>query len=184
MDHNKMMGFVTDGDKRVTLPVRFWDAMKLALWRSQVAWDAVVPQAKLILAQCAHAPGCPGKDVETEPCSPDCPDREQRLSVLVILNAGRQFAPVDARRIADGPYFAPTREWFSEVIASLVAAQAELDAMHAQGHGATPPANAELPASFKPAKWQPPAPALEEPNESETSETSETSDTLETPEES
>lgn len=160
MEPSRLMGFETDADKRVALSVRFWDAMKLALWRSQVAWDAVVPQAKLILEKCEHVPGCPGVEVETEPCGPDCPDREQRLSALVVLNAGRQFAPVDARRIADGPYFAPSREWFSEVIATLVAAQAELDALHAQGHAVTPPPNTELPVSFK-AK-QPPALLIED----------------------
>ena len=145
-----MMGLETEADKKVSLPVRFWDAMKLALWRSKVGWDAVRPQAKSILDRCRHAPGCPGEKSETDACLPDCPDRETRLSALVILTAGRQFAPVDARRLADAPYFAPTREWFSDVIAALVAAQAELEVLHAQGYAETPVPNTALEARPKP----------------------------------
>jgi hypothetical protein len=144
-----MMGLETSADQRVALPVRHWHAMQLALWRSKVAWDAVVPQVKLILDKCDHAPGCPGALVETESCLPSCPDREQRLSALVILAAARQFAPIDARKLADAPYFAPTRERFSEVIAALVAAQAELDALRARGHVETPAPNTELPPQLR-----------------------------------
>src|SRR5580658_2171000 len=102
----RMLGIDTDADKRVTIAVRHWEALKLALWRSQYAWDAVLPQARLLLAQCAHAEGCPGITEESAPCGPACPDREQRLSALVILAAAKQFAPVDARRPSDGPFIA------------------------------------------------------------------------------
>jgi len=135
----KMLGLETDADRKVTLPVRYWEALKLALWRSRVSWDAVLPQARLILEQCAHAPGCAGFESDQESCGPDCPDRELRLSALVILAASKQFGPVDARRPADAPYIAPSRELFSEVLAALVVAQAELEALHAQGHTVTPP---------------------------------------------
>jgi len=54
-----------------------------------------------------------------------CPDREIRMSALVILNAARQHSPTDATKPSDGPYFAPSREYFSEVLSSLHAAQVE-----------------------------------------------------------
>lgn len=55
-----------------------------------------------------------------------CPDRELRMSALVILNAARQHAPVDAARPVD-EYFAPSREYFSSVLSSLAAAQIEIE---------------------------------------------------------
>jgi len=99
----------------------------------------VLPQARLLLEGCGHAPGCPGLGSDFEPCGPDCPDRERRLSVLVILAACRRFGPVEARRPADAPYIAPSRERFSEVLAALTVAEAELEALHAHGHVETPP---------------------------------------------
>jgi hypothetical protein len=154
MHPHKMMGYEVPGDQKVPVPIRDWNAMKLALWRSKVAWEIAMRQAIEILGRCDHAEGCPGKDDEGEPCLLDrystekdgtqvliergCPDRELRMSALVILNAGRQFAPVDARRPADAPYFAPSREYFSEVMASLVSAQTELEALRAK-LGTPPP---------------------------------------------
>jgi len=56
-----------------------------------------------------------------------CPDREMRMSALVILTAARQSAPVNAPKPTDEPYFAPSREYFSEVLSSLAAAQIEIE---------------------------------------------------------
>jgi hypothetical protein len=145
MDPRKMMGLTSPGDHRVPVPVRDWGAMKRALWRSRTAWEIVVREAAGILDWCAHMPGCAGEAVETEPCLPDCPGRELRMSALVILNAARQFAPIDARQPANEPYLAPSRERYSEVFAELAAAQAELEAMHtalnAVGVAVKPPPN-------------------------------------------
>lgn len=144
----RLLGYETDADKRVTLPVRHWDGMKLALWRNKVAWEQVLPQARLLLDSCGHAVGCAGIGSETEPCLPECPDRERRMSALVILAAAKQFAPVVANRSAM-PYIAPSREHFSEVIAALAAAEAELDALRAQGHTVTPPPDGGTPPQLK-----------------------------------
>lgn len=135
----RMLGIDTDGDKRIVIAVRHWEALRLALWRSQFAWEAVLPQARLLLEQCGHAAGCPATQSESTPCGPECPDRERRLSALVILAAAKQFAPVDARRPNDGRFVAPSRERYSEVMAALAVAQAELDALRAQGQAVTPP---------------------------------------------
>jgi hypothetical protein len=140
-----LLGLETDADKKVTIPIRHWEAMRLALWRSRVSWEAVLPQARLILDQCGHVEGCPGITSESEPCGPDCPDRERRLSVLVIMAAAKRFAPLDARRPADGIYIAPSRERFSEVMAELTAAQLELDVLRARGYTETPPPQGEVP---------------------------------------
>jgi len=149
-DPQKMMGFQTEADRRVTIPVRHWDAAKLALWRSRMAWQIAEHAAAELLAHCKHVDDCLGKESETEPCASNCPDRETRLSALVILNAARQFAPVDARKPAEAPYFAPTREYFSEVLAELLTAQTELEALHSQGFTATPTPQAESALATKP----------------------------------
>jgi hypothetical protein len=145
----KMMGFETPDDRRVPVPIRDWNGMKLGLWRSKVAWEIAAQAAIEIIDRCGHMPGCPGKTDETEPCLPHCPDRELRMSALVILNAARMFAPMDARQPASGPYMAPSREYFSEVISALGIAQLEVDVLREKLRELglqvpTPPPNAEL----------------------------------------
>jgi len=61
-----------------------------------------------------------------------CPDREKRISILVILNCAREFAAIDARKPADGRYFAPSREYFSKVVAELGGTQIERDELRAK----------------------------------------------------
>lgn len=138
----KMMGLLTPGDEKVQVPQRDWNALKLAAWRSRTGWVIAVRQAIEIVQRCKHAHGCPGETVETEPCLPACPDREQRMSALVVLNAARQFAPVNARQLVNEPYYAPSRERYSEVLAELAACQAELEVL---GMRADAPPNATLP---------------------------------------
>jgi hypothetical protein len=157
MDPRKMMGFQAPGDQKVPIMVRDWNAMKLAVWRSKAGWDIAEREATAILNRCEHAEGCPAVHDETKPCLSEryekerarnedetddeyaqvpgvrvregCPDRELRMSALVVLNAARMFAPVDARRPANEPYFAPSREYFSEVLSELGAAQIELEVL-------------------------------------------------------
>lgn len=148
MNTSKMMGFESPGDQKVPISVRDWNALRLALWRSKVAWDIALRAATEIIDRCEHADGCTGVDIETDPCLPNCHDRELRMSALVILNSARRFAPVDARRSANDPYFAPSREYFSEVVADLAASQAELAALHevlraAGVEAPSPPENTE-----------------------------------------
>jgi len=142
-DVPEMMGFKIPGDQKVPVPVRNWNGMKLALWRSRTGWDIAAKEATEILARCRHDPHCDGEMDESVVCSPTCPDREIRMSALVILNAAKMFAPVSAQRIAGDPYYAPSREFFSEVIAELAASQAELEALQAAGVRFPPPANEE-----------------------------------------
>jgi len=135
MSQQHMMGL--DPEKRTLIDNRVWFGQKLALWRSRYAWDIAVKQAAEIVARCSHMTGCPAETVETEPCLADCPDREIRMSALVVLNAARQFAPPVAAKIANQPYMAPSREYFSEIVAELAACQAELAAL--RGDAATVP---------------------------------------------
>lgn len=152
----KMQGFEVPGDQKIPVTVRDWNAMKLACWRSKVAWETAAREAIAILSQCAHSEGCEGAQDDTRPCLSDrwekppqadgetdeeytarsgvrvekgCLDRELRMSALVILNAARTLAPVDARRSAADPYMAPSREYFSEVLATLSAAQVEVEVL-------------------------------------------------------
>lgn len=157
-----MMGFATPGDSRVSITVRDWSALKLALWRSKTGWETVVRAALEIVDRCRHVDGCPGKDSELEPCVADryesaepdlpatlkesgCPDREQRMSALVVLGAARMFAPIDARRLSNEPHTAPSREYYSEILASFAAAMAELEALREKYEaGVSPPKNEGL----------------------------------------
>ena len=133
-----MMGLDTPLDQKVPVPVRDWNAMKLALWRGKVAWDIVTRAAEELVARAAHMEGCAAKSVETETCLPDCPDRELRMSALVILNAARQFASVDVRQPANAPYFAPSREYYSAILAELAISRVELETL--RGKQTTAPA--------------------------------------------
>lgn len=181
MTPSKLMGTEGPGDHKVPVSARNWSALKLALWRSRVAWEIATHEAATILGLCKHVPGCPGAEDETEPCpgptltfteegssaqvlGPTCEDRELRMSALVILNAARQFAPTEARRPSDGAYHSPSREYFSEVLADLSAAQVEIETLRAALRAAgveppTPPTNAE---QTLPARAPAPLPQLEE----------------------
>ncbi|KKM61807.1 hypothetical protein LCGC14_1528050 [marine sediment metagenome] len=144
MDAAQLMGYETPDDKKVPVSVRDWNAQKLALWRSKSLAGLAIREALEILSRCKHRDGCPGVESETAPCfssaySKDddsaievfiegCPDREQRMSALVILNAARQLAPADARKPAQ-PFFAPSREYYSEVMAALGTSQIENEMM-------------------------------------------------------
>lgn len=143
MDSKKMMGFESPDEKRVPIQVGHWNAQKLALWRSKAGWEIAARQAEEILDRCNHVDSCLAQVDETKPCAPDCPDRETWMSALVILNAAKRFAPVSAAKLAKAPYYAPSREQFSEVLAELAASQAELETL--RGTVITvPPANKEL----------------------------------------
>jgi hypothetical protein len=144
MDHKKLMGYESPSDKKVRIQVGHWEAQRLALWRSRVAWQIAEKAATEILDRCEHAEHCVALADETKPCAPECPDRETWMSALVILNAARQFGPVNAKKPANAPYYAPSREHFSEVLGELAAAQAELETL--RGTVVTvPPPNEETP---------------------------------------
>lgn len=146
MDPKKLMGYETPGDKKVPISAREWHAMKLALWRSRSLSEIVIREASEIIDRCKHSEECPGAQEESEPClastveytgnseviTDGCPDREQRMSALVILNAARQLSPADARKPSAEPYFAPSREYFSEVLAEFATMQIENDMLRAK----------------------------------------------------
>ncbi len=127
MNDQHMLG--RDPEPRTLVDNRVWFGQKLALWRSKVAWDIAVRQASEIVARCSHMTGCAAESVETEPCLPDCPDREIRMSALVVLNAARQFAPVSAKKMMGQSYIPPSREYFSDIVSELAACQAELEVL-------------------------------------------------------
>jgi hypothetical protein len=139
-----MMGFETPNDQRVPVSVRDWTGMKLAIWKSKFALGVVMKQAIAIIERCRHDKDCPGATIETEPCYASCPDREIRLSALVALNAARMFSPINANQPHE-PYFAPSRERYSETIAELGALQIERDALleMLRSMGVEPPAPPE-----------------------------------------
>jgi hypothetical protein len=127
IDQRQTLGL--DPEKKVQIDTRVWFGQKLALWRSLVAWDIAFKRATEIIARCRHAEDCPGATDEQESCLESCPDRDNRLDALVILNAARQFAPISGSKLANQPYLPPSREYFSDVIAQLAACQAELEVL-------------------------------------------------------
>lgn len=159
----KMMGREVPGDQRVTITIRDWNAMKRAVWLSRQGWEIAARQAQELIDGCRHAEGCPGAEDDEAPCSGTpayfesesaeegkvnvgltvqadaCPDRELRMSALVILNAAKQFAPIDARKPAEAPYFAPSREYYSALLAELAIAQAQIEELRNDGKELPPP---------------------------------------------
>lgn len=129
MDRSQQHMAALEPEPQTKIDNRVWFGMKLALWRGKVAGDIAVRQATEIASRCRHADGCAAIEDEFSTCLPACPDREIRLSALVVLNAGRQFAPVNASKLANQPYTAPSREYFSAVVAELAACQAELETL-------------------------------------------------------
>ena len=162
MNPDKLMGRESPADQKVSMRVGDWNAMKLALWRSRVALEIAAKEAEEIVARCTHAKGCPGVESETETCLPICGDREIRMSALVVLNAARQLAPVDARPLAAQPYYAPSREYFSEVIATFATMQAEVELLRE----IVRKAGIEVPAPHPTALPHNSAPQLQEENAS------------------
>lgn len=133
MNDRKVLGETSPLDQRVAVSVRDWEAMKRAIWRSKMALAIAEREAREILGRCAHDEQCPGRSDDLAPCLQLCSDREQRMSALVIANAAQQLAPVDARKPAEGSYFAPSREYYSDVLAELGAAQALIAALSERG---------------------------------------------------
>jgi hypothetical protein len=134
-------------EPRTAIDNRIWFGAKLALWRSKVGWEIATKQAAEIVARCRHAEACEGAENEQEPCLAECPDREIRMSALVVLNAARQFEPMTVSRLAQQPYTAPSREYFSAVVAELASCQAELETL--RGTVVTVPSKNEPPQSPK-----------------------------------
>ncbi len=116
-----------DPELQTKVDNRVWFAQRLALWRSKVAWDIAVKQASEIVQRCRHEHGCDGAKDDGAPCLAECPDREIRMSALVVLGAGLQFAPVSAAKVLAQPFSAPGREYFTSIVAELAACQAELE---------------------------------------------------------
>lgn len=135
----QLMGIAPE--REVPVKVRVYSGMKLALWRSKVGWEIAQKQATEILTTHAvrHAAGCPAAADEAEPCLEACPDREVRMSALVILSAARQHAPVSASKLAEQPYMMPSREFVSALVAELAACQAELETLRGSAVTAPPP---------------------------------------------
>ena len=144
MDRKQQHMLGLDPEPRSTIDSRVWFGQKLALWRSKVGWDIAAKQAAEIVGRCSHMTGCPAESTETEPCLPDCPDREIRMSALVVLNAARQFAPPSASKLANQPYTAPSREYFSDVVGELAACQAEIETLRGTVVTMPPPNEPQL----------------------------------------
>lgn len=145
---SEMLGLDDPGDKKIGVRVREWNALKLAVWRCKFGLGAIEQAAINIIERCKHSEECPGAEDATEPCLQSCPDRELRMDALVMLNSARTYSPADARKPAEGVYFSPSREYFSEVFAELAATQIEnvalREALRRAGVEPPSPPNEEL----------------------------------------
>lgn len=179
MDPRKMMGFEAPGDQRVPVSLRDWTAMKLGAWKAKFALENTALKAIAIIKRCRHEKDCPGATDETAPCFAGCQDREVRMDALVILNNARVFMPVNANQPHE-PYFAPSREKYTETLTQLGAAEVERDTLREllrsmDVEPPAPPENKEpaLLSERKPAQQYTEEDLEEPPTETETEEGSE-----------
>lgn len=142
MNRREMLGYETQDDKRVPVTVRDWQAMRRAIWRSAKGWEIVANTAQEIIDACDHVDECPGLEDDTAECLRDryeagvkvadgCRDRELRASASVILAAALTHAPRDVHKPTD-EYFAPSREYFSEILSQLHVYQLEIEDLRAE----------------------------------------------------
>jgi len=139
---DQILGF--QPESKVSIDARHWESLKRIVWRMKTSWGFVESECRDLIASCQHAEGCLGADDIREPCLSSCPDRQTRLSALVIYANAREFISVNAPKptsIEGGGYIPPTREFFDLVLSELVVAHAELDDMKKliQESGATLP---------------------------------------------
>ena len=102
----------------------------------KMSWGFVESECRDLVASCKHAEGCLGATDIRESCLPSCPDRQTRLSALVIYANAREFTKVEAQKptsIEGGGYIPPTREFFDLVLSDLAAAETELAEMKKAG---------------------------------------------------
>jgi hypothetical protein len=119
-----MLGFQPEG--KVTIDVRHWDALRRIVWRMKTSWGFVENECNAIIATCRHVDGCRGAVDSTETCHPQCPDRQTRLSALVILANAREFARADVHK-PGANYIPPTREYFDALVSDLATAEYTLE---------------------------------------------------------
>lgn len=121
-----LLGF--EPDHKVTIDSRHWESLKRIVWRMKTSWGFVGNESADLVASCRHTDGCPGAKSDSETCLRSCPDRQTRLSALVILANSREFEKVTAptpTKVSGAGYMPPTREFFDSLLSDLVAAQSE-----------------------------------------------------------
>lgn len=108
-------------DEKVPVSVRVWEGMRRSLARLMLTCAQMKREGDEMLSRCRHAPGCPGEKSELEACLADCPDREWRLSALVIrANAGAHVGAFRLPRVGPDDILAPpSREFLDRMIAEL-----------------------------------------------------------------
>ena len=113
----------------VTIDARRWKALRRQMLRMVLGWRNTQREARRILDSCRHASGCEGAADPSRPCLASCPDREGRLSALVILgNADEHvmFASALPRKL-DNDYSPPARETWDALVAELEVVRAGRD---------------------------------------------------------
>jgi hypothetical protein len=153
----KLQGFVED--EKIEVSTAWLEAMRRSLARVMLTCEQISYECGEMLTRCVHSPECPGKSDETVPCEPHCPDREWRLSALVIRRNCQQHVEkvgkVTLPRTADGILLPPPREFIEHIVAQNELLSAKLEERERVSTEPAPPFDS-LPPVLSPL-------ALEEP---------------------
>jgi hypothetical protein len=106
----------------VSIDVRKWRALKRQMVRMVIGWRHTDREVDRILEACRHADGCLAPTDPTRPCLPECPDRENFLSALVIKRNAEQFSMLQQglpSRVSGEDYRPPPREYFDAIVSEL-----------------------------------------------------------------
>jgi len=128
---DQLLGF--QAEEKVTIDAKRWQGVRRQLVRLVIGWRYAEKEASRILEVCRHAEGCLGASDRSKPCLPACPDREMRLSALVIQRNAEQYAMVRETlglplRV-EGEFHPPSRETWDAVISEIEAAREGKDVL-------------------------------------------------------
>jgi hypothetical protein len=115
----KLQGF--QADEKVAVKVRTWEGIRRTLANMMETAVQVVRECDEQLERCKHAPGCTAQGGLVDPCPPECPDREFRLSALVIrANFARYVGMYTLPKgNSEGVTLPPAREFLDQMISEL-----------------------------------------------------------------
>lgn len=108
--------------EKVSIDVRQWRALRRQMVRMVLGWRIADREMALVLAGCRHDAGCPAREDRTQSCLSTCPDRETRLSALVVKHNAELYSMHGETLPKHGDdYRPPPREYFDAIVSELEA---------------------------------------------------------------
>jgi hypothetical protein len=130
---DQLLGF--QKPEMVSVDAKKWQAVRRQLVRLVIGWRYAAKESGRILETCRHADGCRAAAGDhTAPCLPACPDREVRLSALVIAHNAELYAMLRETMglplRVDGDFHPPSRETWDAVVSELEAVREGKDVLN------------------------------------------------------